>query len=73
MLQKTLVTRDEFAALADKIRELAIRLKNIDGRTALKLLEEMKFCACFNNEFRNKTYPELEELYEDLRKRVRKI
>ena len=62
MPQKTSVDRLEFAALADKIRALT------NSKTVMDLLTEMKFAACFNSEFRNKTYPELEDLYKNLRK-----
>jgi hypothetical protein len=72
VLTRTIVTREEFAALADKIRDLAKQLRNTNTRTTIDLLAEMKLCACFNAKFRNKTYPELEELYNDLRKRINK-
>jgi hypothetical protein len=71
MLTKTIVTREEFGELVDKTKELAKQLRNVDTKQVIDLLTEMKFSACFNREFRNKTYPELEELYEDLRKRVK--
>jgi hypothetical protein len=64
VFQKTLVDRLEFAALADKIKAL------VHTKAASDLLTEMKFCACFNREFRNETYPELEDLYENLRREL---
>jgi hypothetical protein len=67
VLQKTIVTKEEFWELADAVS------KSVTSKTSRDIIEEMKLAACFNFEFRNKTYPELEELYEDLRKRVRKI
>ena len=70
MLTKTMVTREEFSELVDKTKELAKKLRNVDTKQIIDLLTEMKFSACFNAKFRNKTYPELEELYEDLRART---
>jgi hypothetical protein len=70
VLTKTIVSRDEFAALVDKTMELTNQLKNVDTKAIVNLLAEMKFSACFNEKFRNKTYPELEELCNDLRKRI---
>jgi hypothetical protein len=70
MLLKREVSRDEFFALVDKTRDLARQLKNINTKQVIDLLTEMKFSACFNNKFRNKTYPELEELYNDLLRRL---
>ena len=70
MLTKMIVTREEFFELVDKTKALARQLKNADTKHVIDLLTEMKFSACFNARFRNKTYPELEELYEDLRARV---
>ena len=71
MLTKTIVTREEFCELADKTKELAKQLRNVDTKSIINLFAEMKWSACFNPKFRNKTYPELEELYEDLRARTR--
>lgn len=67
MLTKTIVTKEEFWELADAVS------KFVTSKTSRDIIEEMKLAACFNFKFRNKTYPELEELYEDLRKRVHKI
>jgi hypothetical protein len=70
MLTKTIVTREEFGELVDKTKELARQLKNVDTKHIIDLLTEMKFSACFNAKFRNRTYPELEELYKDLHART---
>lgn len=64
MLQRTIVTRKEFCELADKILNLAG-----NNKITRALIVEMKWNAYYNDKFRNKTYPELEELYETLRAR----
>ena len=68
---KTLVTRDEFFDMADAVKDTLAELRNIDISTAVKILNEMKFCACFDYKFRQDIYPELEELFYDLYARSR--
>jgi len=67
VLQKTIVTREEFCELADKVLSLVP-----NNKTTRALIVEMKWDACYNEKFRNKTYPELEDLYETLCARAHK-
>ena len=65
MLTRTIVTREEFCELADKVLSLVP-----NNKITRALIVEMKWDACYNDKFRNKTYPELKVLYEILRART---
>jgi hypothetical protein len=65
VLTKTIVTREEFCELADKVLSLVP-----NNKMSRDLIVEMKWDACYNDKFRNKTYPELKVLYEVLRART---
>lgn len=69
---EVIVDRHAFCDLADavfeNIKELGLPSKNEEE--AKRTLTTMKFCACFNREFRNETYKELEELMYELYERV---
>jgi hypothetical protein len=64
------VTRDQFFDLTDAVKEVVKELPNVDIKVITDLLTEMKFCACFNENFRQKTFSELEELFYILHERV---
>ena len=66
MFTKTFVTRTEFFDMVDAVENTLAELKIVDVSTAMKILQEMRFCACFDNKFRTDIYPELEELFYDL-------
>jgi len=67
---KTVVTREEFLELVDATKDIVSELRNVDKKVITDLLTEMKFCACFNEKFRNRTYEDLEDLFYDLYERV---
>ena len=59
---------DVLDALEQSLEELDLHPDNrIDAENTIL---EMKFCACFNPEFRRDIYPDLEELLYELYERV---
>jgi len=65
-----IIDREMFCDILDAIRDVIEELPNIDGSTAINILKEMRFVGCFDYNYRNKIYPELEELFYELYERV---
>src|SRR5215467_6453802 len=70
VLTKMIIDREMFCDILDAIRDVIEELPNIDGSTAINILKEMRFVGCFDYNYRNKIYPELEELFYELYERV---
>jgi hypothetical protein len=72
VLTKTPVTRDDFWDLVEATKEVVRELQGVNMKQTLNLLAEMKWNAAYNQEFRNKTYLELEDLFYLLHERTQK-
>jgi hypothetical protein len=71
ILTKTLISRTEFMELLeiaekfiDDLRAIRKNQKHLDD--AIATIKEMKFVNCFNHQFRQETYQELQEFVDDL-------
>jgi hypothetical protein len=65
IVTKIIVTQQEFEEMCDCV---ATNLEDLNllKPSIIKILNEMKFCARFNYEFRNTTYKDLEEYFYEL-------
>ena len=65
MFTQLLVSRVEFCEMCDAVEQQLEEL-GYCSPTSFDILKEMRLCASYNHEFRNTTFPELEEFFQEL-------